>query len=172
MANPRTADSPLTLAAPKGSNNTPRTRRPKRPIHARPHHRTTVGPPWGPSCGRTPPAGALRLPAAIEVVRPLRGRLPHHQLRSGTAGSETQGGMQLRSAADSEAQGDMRLRSATGIEAQEVMRLRSVAGDEAQEVMRLRSAAGDEARGGMQTRSVADTETQRGMRPYRGRTNL
>ena len=171
MANPRTADYPLTLTAPKGSNNTTD----KTP--SAPDTRATTPPhdgwtPLGPILWAHTSRGCAALTRGYRVVRPLRGRQPHHQLRSGTGDSEARGDMRTRSAADSEAQGDMRLRSATGIEAQEVMRLRSVAGDEAQEVMRLRSAAGDEARGGMQTRSVADTETQGGMRPYKGRTNL
>ena len=156
-ANPRTADSPLTLTAPKGSNNTTD----KTP--SAPDTRATTPPhdgwtPLGPILWAHTSRGCATLTRGYRVVRPLRGRLPHHQLRSGTAGDETQEVMRPHSAADSEAQGDIRTRSA--------------AGDEAQEVMRLRSAAGDEARGGMQTRSVADTETQRGMRPYRGRTNL
>ena len=157
MANPRTADSPLTLAAPKGSNNTT-DKTPQAP-----DTRATIPPhdgwtPLGPILWAHTSRGCATLTRGYRVVRPLRGRLPHHQLRSGTAGDETQEVMQLRSAADSEAQGDMRLRSATGIEAQEVMRLRSV--------------AGDEARGGMQTRSATGDEALRGMRPYKGRTNL
>ena len=143
MANPRTADDPFTLAAPKGSNNTT-DRTPSAPdtrATTPPHDGWT---PLGPNLYAHASRGCATLTRGYRVVRPLRGRLPHHQLCSGTAGAEAQEVMQLRSAADSEAQGDIR----------------------------TRSAAGDEAQRGMRPHSATGSETQRGMRPYKGRTNL
>ena len=55
--------------------------------------------PLGPILWAHTSRGCAALTRGYRVVRPLRGRQPHHQLRTGTAGSETQGGMQLRSAA-------------------------------------------------------------------------
>ena len=157
MANPRTADDPFTLAAPKGSNNTTDRTPPAPDTRATtpPHDGWT---PLGPILCAHTSRGCATLTRGYRVVRPLRGRQPHHQLCSGTAGAEAQEVMQLRSAADSEAQGSMRPGNA--------------ADDEAQGDMRLRSAASDETQRGMRPHSATGSETQRGMRPYKGRTNL
>ena len=78
--------------------------------------------PLGPILWAHTSRGCAALTRGYRVVRPLRGRQPHHQLRTGTADSEARGDMRTRSAADSEAQGDMRPHSATGSETQRDMR--------------------------------------------------
>ena len=78
--------------------------------------------PLGPILWAHSSRGCAALTRGYRVVRPLRGRQPHHQLCSGTADSEARGDMRTRSAAGDEAQGGMRPHSATGSETQRGMR--------------------------------------------------